>query len=413
MWSQLACLAVALWAFQAAADRPQYALIVANNASNDPKVPALKFADDDGARYYELFAPQSREVVLLWVLDDETQRRHPGLAARTRPPTRRELLEALARLNEAMAADRKRGDEPVLYFVFTGHGQRGQAGEGSISLLGESFTRSELYEQVLAKSEAAYLHLIVDACDSYFFVNSRGSLPVAKAQADAVLSYLDEKTLARYPNVGVVLSTNNQQESHEWSAISAGVFSHQVRSALAGAADVNGDGRVEYSELRAFVAAANSRIDDPRAQVRLFAQAPSRNRSVPLADLGRRSSFAYLMLPAELSGRYWVEDERGVRLAELHKERERALLLAVPAGRTLFLRSFLKEARFQAMRPGTVVDAGGLSFELSAVASRGPIEDQFREKLFATPFGPRFYGGFVSSSGELPVAPPPMPDLTE
>ena len=81
-------------------ERVSYALIIANNASLDPKQADLRYADDDGARYYELFAPQARETVLLSVLDAETQARHPGLAARTQPPTRARLKESLARLTD-------------------------------------------------------------------------------------------------------------------------------------------------------------------------------------------------------------------------------------------------------------------------------------------------------------------------
>src|SRR5215213_7200094 len=108
----------------AESERVSYALIIANNASLDPKQAALRYADDDGARYYELFAPQSRDTVLLSVLDEETQARHPGLAARTRPPTRATLKESLGRISAQMAQDRKAGRVPVLYFVFTGHGKR-------------------------------------------------------------------------------------------------------------------------------------------------------------------------------------------------------------------------------------------------------------------------------------------------
>src|SRR5688572_15963361 len=80
----------------AAPERVTYALIVANNASLDPKLAPLRYADDDGARYYELFAPQTQETVLLSVLDAETQTRHPGLAARTQPPTRAALKQSLS-----------------------------------------------------------------------------------------------------------------------------------------------------------------------------------------------------------------------------------------------------------------------------------------------------------------------------
>ncbi|MFZ5468605.1 MAG: hypothetical protein ACOZIN_04130 [Myxococcota bacterium] len=393
------------------AEQPAYVLIVANNASNDPKLAPLRYADDDGARYHDLFAPQASEVVLLSVLDEETQRRHPGLAAKTKPPTRKELTLALAHLNARMKEDRARDEKPLFYFVYTGHGQRGPAGEGTISLLGANFSRSELFQEVLEPSEAATLHLIIDACDSYYFVSARGELPVAQGQAEVVRHYLDERSLSRFPHVGVVLSTNSQKESHEWAAIGAGVFSHQVRSALFGAADVNGDGKVEYSELSAFIAAANLRVEDPRGRLQIFTAAPALDRAAPIADLTRRSLAGHLLVPASLSGRHWVEDERGVRWVEFHKEPERPLVLALPPGRTYHLRSPSLEARFIAAS-GQLVDAASLRWTAYALASRGSLDEAFRVHLFATPFGAKFYGGYVSSSGEPPVAAPVTADFS-
>ncbi len=391
----------------------QYAVIVSNNGSNDPKLAPLRFADDDGARYHGLLAPQSEEAHLLAVLDAQTQARHPGLAAKTRPPTERELLATLERLNARMEEDRAKGDDPVLVFVFTGHGKRGAAGEGTISLLGKDFGRRDLYQKVLAKSRARFVHLIVDACDSYFFVNARGALPRAESYAGAVKGFLDERTLEQFPHVGVILSTASEQESHEWEGVQGGVFSHQVLSALSGAADVNGDGRVEYSELRAFVAAASARVKDPRGRPEVFARAPAQDGAVPLADFGRKSELAFLVVPAGLSGRFWVEDERGVRLYDFHKEPLRPLVVAVPPDRTLYLRDGQREARFTATA-GAVVDGAGLGFSAVQVASRGGALDQtFREDLFSIAYGPSFYAGFVASTGEAPVTPPPGPLLEE
>jgi hypothetical protein len=392
--------------------RTAYALIVANNASLDPNQADLRFADDDGARYYELLAPQAQQAVLLSVLDAETQERHPGLAARTRPPTRTALLEALQELNTRMAADKAAGRLPVLYFIFTGHGQRGAAGEGSVSLLDGPFSRTDLYRQVIAPSTAGLLHLIVDACDSYFFVNSRGALPVGPALGAAVTQHLAERELERYPHVGVVLSTSKAQESHEWSAISAGVFSHQVRSALAGAADVNADGRVEYSELMAFIASASQGVEDVRGRLDIFARPPLLDRSAPLSDLSQKSGLGYLLIPEGLSGRMWVEDTRGVRLAEFHKERERALVLGLPANRKYFLRTPGQEARFTLPQAREMVDAGGFSWAALSVASRGALEDAFRDHLFSVAFGPRFYSGYVASTGAAPVPLYAGPDLS-
>lgn len=396
-----------------ATNAPVYALIVANNASNDEQVADLKFADDDGARYFTVLEAQAVDVRLLSVLDETTQARFPGLAAKTRPPSRRELNDAFKQLNAKMRADRARGDSPVFFFIFTGHGKRGSAGEGSISLLGEPFTRTELFNQILAPLQASTTHLIIDACDSYFFVNQRGGVPVAPSQAAVVSQFLEERTLAKYPDVGVILSTSSQQESHEWAAIEAGVFSHEVVSALLGAADVNSDGRVEYSELRAFVAAANERVTDPRGKVAMFAKAPARDARAPLADLQSKSKGAFLLLPAELEGRHWLEDTHGVRFADFNKEADRPLLVLLPPERELFLRSSTQEANIQPRPAGRVVDAAALAWKAQGVAARGgSLDESFRQHLFERPFGARFYGGFVASSGELPVAPAAEADLS-
>lgn len=392
---------------------PVYVLIVANNQSNDAAQAPLKFADDDGARYFAAFTPMAREVTLLTVLDDDTQRRFPRLAAQTRPPTRAALLGELKRLNAAMKASREAGERPVFFFVFTGHGKRGDAGEGSIALLGEQFTRTELFSEVIAPLQSSLTHLIIDACDSYFFVNQRGSLPSGPAQATAVAQFLEERTLEKYPQVGVVLSTSSQQESHEWAAIRAGVFSHEVISALLGAADVNADGKVEYSELRAFVAAANQAVDDPRGRVQMYARPPAQDRAAPLVDLTAKSAFSYLLLPASLQGRHWLEDARGVRLADFNKEAERPLVVALPPAQVFYVRTDQKEARFDSAPSGRLVDAAQLGWTASGIAARGgSLDENFRAHLFEHPYGPRFYGGFVSSSGELPVNPAPEPDLS-
>lgn len=390
---------------------PVYSLIVANNASNDAKQAALQFADDDGARYHGVFAPRAKEVRLLAVLDDDTQRRFPGLAAQTRPPARAEVLRAFGELNAKMRADRAAGEHPVFFFVFTGHGKRGPEGEGAISLLGHEFTRAELFRELLEPLEAHTAHLVIDACDSYFFVNQRGALPTAPARAAAVTQFLSERSLERFPHVGVVLSTSSQQESHEWAAIRAGVFSHEVVSALLGAADVNADGRVEYSELKAFVAATNLEVKDPRGQVQLFAQAPASDRAAPLADLSAASRYGFVLLPAATSGRHWVEDERGVRHVELHKEAGRPVLLALPPLGRYFVHAAGREARLD-NREGSLIDASRLAWAKAALAPRGSLDEAFREHLFARPYGARFYEGFIASSGELAVAPAVEPDLT-
>ena len=341
--------------------------------------------------------------MLLTVFDDETHARHPGLAARTKVPTRAALTEALAGVFARMKADRDAGRETELFFVYTGHGKRGAAGEGQITLWDQAFTRRDLYEQVLSRAPASVIHLVVDACDSYFFVNSRGGLPVAPSAGETVKGYLETRSLERYPHVGALLSTTSEQESHEWSAISSGVFSHQVRSALAGAADVNADGRVEYSEVAAFIAAANHGIEDVRGRVNLWVSAPAANRNAPLTNLQRHSSLAYLLLPEPLEGRMWVEDARGIRRVELNKQSGRAALLALPAGAEYWLRTATREAKFSVPRPGMIADGGSLQWAGWQFAFRGAVQDTYDRRMFSTAYGKTFYSGYVASQGVAPV----------
>jgi uncharacterized caspase-like protein len=48
------------------------------------------------------------------------------------------------------------------------------------------------------------------------------------------------------------MASASNTQAHEWDDYQTGVFTHELLSGLRGGADVNGDGRVEYSEMAAF-----------------------------------------------------------------------------------------------------------------------------------------------------------------
>jgi hypothetical protein len=149
-----------------------------------------------------------------------------------------------------------------------------------------------------------------------------------------------------------------------------------------------------------------------RGRLDIFARPPALDRSAPLSDLSRHIAMGYLLVPEGIGGRMWVEDTRGVRVADFNKERERPMVLALPPDRSYYLRGEGQEARLTVPRAGAVVDAGSLSWSSSAVASRGSVEEAFRDKLFSVPFGPSFYSGYVASLGQTPVAMDEGPDLS-
>lgn len=390
-----------------------YAVVVAQNQSHDPGVRPLQYADDDGVKTWELLSLLTDNASLFVVPDQETARLHPAAAQRAEVPERAAILSRLRHYNRLMARDIERGDEPELFFIYAGHGDVDQTGQGYINLHDGKFTRAELYREVIAPSSARYLHVIIDACKSYFMVNSRGGRPWVEDAVDdggrsdrRLRAFLEAEKLARYPRAGVVLATSGDQETHEWSRYRGGILSHELRSALSGAADVNGDGRVEYSELAAFLAAANARVTLPQARIAVFSQAPAINRRRALVDLGRvqrRGGTRFLRFGPTLSGRFHIEDDRGVRYADLNKEAGSAFDVVVSSQRAYFVRR--NEMEETEVRPSTAgrVDLSLAPWTARAVAARGAVERTFHQDLYQVPYGPRFYEGYVAKSGDLPV----------
>ena len=382
----------------------RFALVVAENRPFDTKMTALQYADDDALRYAELYRGWGAQVELLTVLDDDTQRRYPGVASSLVPATRVAMVEAMQRLNADMVKAKAQGARVDFHFVFAGHGEEGENAEGRMHLRDGALSRTDLLDWVVAGSRADFNHLIVDACNAQSLVFSRGGRDDGYRAEDygtAIRTWLDRHDLRAYPNTGALLAASSGRDSHEWSAFGAGVFSHEVRSALLGPADINGDGSVEYSEVAAYVHAANQAIPDARARPRVVVHPPEMDRNRPLVQLadGPRS---FLRLPPGFAGRAWLEDARGNRYADFNPSGERPVFVTLAESPYYYLRRPDVEARVVPPRPG-VVDEGGLVWRRRDMQGRGALEDAFARHLFEQPFGPGFYAGYVTSAGMVPA----------
>jgi hypothetical protein len=377
----------------APADPAIFAVIVGNNASDGGELADLRYADDDAARYHELLSMTGGQVEILSVLDADTQRVHPEVAERARVPRRDVLIETLDRTFEAVRDAERAGRRTSFYFVYVGHGSIGADGEGQMHLVGGRFSRSDLFQQVLAKSPATVNHVIIDACNAYLMVARRGDAVDVDVALD---QFLAREDLSEYPNTGVLVSTSEATEVHEWSRFSAGVFSHEVRSALVGGADVDGDGRATYAEVRAFIAAANARIDNPKARLEVYAAAPRVNLREPIFDRAWAPKAATLRIPDQMAGRYFVEDGRGVRYADFHSSPDFAVTLTLVPRELYYLRSDDLEIRVPAGVLKTA-DASALPSQPIALAMRGSESDEFRRNLFALPFGRAYFEGYRAS----------------
>ena len=407
----VALLSLALLLAAPSQDRPAhlYAVIVGNNQGLTAEVRPLRYADDDAVHYAELVEPLAAQVHLLTVMDRETQLQHPALALRAIPPTHAALQGALAEIDRAIGLDMQQGLSSELFFVFVGHGGVAPDGEGYVALLDGKLTRTELFQEVVRPSRATRNHLIVDACDSYFLVSSRGSPAADDRGPDrsaAIRSYLSNEELAAFPNTGALVSTSGDRESHEWSVYRGGVFSHAVLSAMAGAADVNGDGAIDYSEVGAFLQAMSARVTDPRGRLDVYVRPPAQALGAPLWRLGGYRRF--LRLGARLEGRYFVEGPDGSRFADFNKAAGAPLVLGLPQAAGSY--RLIGGGREADVREGPLVaDASRLVWEPSSVGERGDLASALSHGLFQVPFGPAFYAGFVAADKELIPAPSDVP----
>lgn len=374
-----------------------YAVIVANNQASDGSLAPLNFADDDGARYFELFSTIAARVELLSVLDAETQGRHPAVAKRARPPSREELLSVLRSVYAEIAEDKKAGIRSVFYFIYAGHGSVGAGGQGEMHLLDGRFTRAQLFQEVVAPSPAAINHLIIDACNAYLLVAKRGGSAPSPSEADAaVKSFLSKENLDRYPNTGVLVSTSKAAEVHEWRRFSAGIFSHEVRSGLSGAADVDRDGVVGYDEIRAFIAAANGKIPDAQARLEVHARPPAIHLAEPLFDRHLAKGAPVAQIPPGRWGRAYLEDQRGVRYADFNLASDGPIEITLVPAEAYFLRSEQREVKIP-LGASARIDVGALHPEPIVLASRGSEDVTYQQFLFAVPFGQAYFEGYRAS----------------
>jgi hypothetical protein len=387
----------------APADVARVVVIVGHNGGGADPRPPLSFADDDAARLFLQLAPGAERAWLLTTFDKETARAYPDLTDIARSPSKSSLAGALGEAFWVLRQEKERGRSTELVFAFAGHGDVDDGGQGFVVFEDGAFTRTDLARQVLAPSPADINHVVVDACSSYFFVKSRGDGDAGVPLTPQLLNALeDPMTPGLAAKTGLLVSTSQAVEVHESRALSAGVFSYLLRSALAGGGDVDGDGRVEYGEAAAFVASASASLDDPRARLAVFAEAPLQRPHSALTDLARGKDSAFLAV--DEPGRVRVLDARGQPWAEVNAS---GPLYVALAGQPFFVvqktRGGAVEEAVLSPRSGGAYALSSLDFASAPLAARGD-QGPFAA-LFATPLDATFARGFWSSSGALPPAP--------
>jgi len=289
-----------------------------------------------------------------------------------------------------------------VYVIYAGHGEL-RNGQGSILLEDGALSGEELSRDVLSKIEAERVHVIVDACYSFYLAYARG--PGGERRPTAGFAALSG--LARDDRIGLLLSTSSARESHEWEGFQAGVFHHEVRSGLYGAADSDGDGVVSYREIAAFVERANGAIANERFRPQVYAR-PPRGQDEALLDLHAGLGRS-LEVPREAAGHYQLEDGEGVRLAEFHSAADQAVSLLRPAGRGLLFLHKAGGAEEWPLPPTEgVVRLDQLAAQPPRVGERGAAHEAF-EHVFQLPFDRGAVARYRFPAPAEALAAPPLP----
>ncbi|HEX2660709.1 MAG TPA: hypothetical protein VHU40_20655 [Polyangia bacterium] len=380
---------VSMWAARAASAAPPpapapepaatFALILGVNASLDPDVPPLQYADDDAARYLDLFRALGARTYLLTRLDQNTRRIHVQAAAEALPPRLDDLRRAVAAAARDVAQARARGLRTQVYVVYAGHGEL-RDGVEQLTLEDGRLTSASLLHDVIEPIGGDQAHLIADACHASLLAMARGPGGTRRP----VNGFVELEAASRAGRLGFLLASSVGGESHEWEGFQSGVFSHEVRSGLYGAADADGDGRVSYAEIAAFVERANAAIVNQRFWPQVLARPP--RDSDTLLDLRGRNDRAVVISGADAAAHYLLEDERGVRLLDFHGTGAQDISLVRPtAPGTLYLRRTSDGAERAIPPRDGVVRAAELQVRPPRVQARGALHVAFGQ-LFSLPF---------------------------
>jgi hypothetical protein len=384
--ARLAILGALALPSPASAAPARFAVVIGNNrAEPSSRDLTLRYADDDAAATHRLLREAGVHSVLLTTFDADSER----MANSQRADGPASWAE-LARVLDGVFA-KMRGAEggAELFLFYSGHGDVAH-GEGYVVLEDRRLTRRMLY-QLLARSPARRNHVVIDACKSYFLAFERGP---GGERSDYGHSFDDAQVPGALANTGFVLSTSSDRDSHEWERYGAGIFSHEVRSALRGGADLDGNGRISYVELGAFLATANEGIRNRRFRPEFAIRPPARALDTEMLAW---PAGAGLTVGGEL-GHLYVETSSGERLLDAHVKAGQTLTLRLPAERPLFVRRGDDSGEYTLLEPA-LPRLAELTPHAASASRKGALHMAF-EQLFAVPFGPASMDGFSARHSE-------------
>jgi len=325
----LSALAVGAQDSAAALAQPAFrriALVVGANAGGEGR-PRLKYAASDARSFAsvltELGGVRKEDLTLL--VD----------------PSLSEFRGAAVRAKSAAEQAAVSGQRCEMVLFYSGHSDE------SGLLLGRERLPYEVLRSDIEQIPAAVRVAILDSCSS-------GSLTRAKGGAARPAFLFDAST--DMEGHMYITSSSADEAAQESDRIGGSFFTHYLVSALRGAADTRGQGRVTLNEAYAFAfreTLASTENTQYGPQHPAYEISLTGSGDLVFTDL--RSSSAGLSLAEDLSGRLYIRDARGALVVELEKPYGKRMELGLPPG-TYALSYMDRDVRYQAT---TTVAQGG------------------------------------------------------
>ncbi len=218
------CAVIVGWAAIAQADTTRVALVIGANEGAATSKP-LRYAEQDAKRFVRVLRDlggfEDGDVTLLLA------------------PTADTVCAAMVRLEDRVAAYRRAGHKTLLLVYYAGHA------DGAFLELGRTRLPMQSIRRLMEKADADVRLAFVDACHS-------GTLTGARGGHRGPSFDLDVGEAFESSGYAILTSSSRSELSQESARVRAGWFSHYLMSALRGAADTSGDGRITLSEAYAY-----------------------------------------------------------------------------------------------------------------------------------------------------------------
>jgi hypothetical protein len=288
---------------QAHAENIQRFLLLTSSNEGGSGRPTLRYAASDAKSMMRVFEDMGGVAKENQVLVEDPS-----------PNSLRKGLDQITvLLQRAPKADRK---EVMVYYS-------GHADEQGLLLGNNTVTWKELRTRIEALPADVRI-TILDACGSGAIVRAKGG-----QRRPAFL--VDESSNMK--GTAFLTSSTEDEVSQESDALRASFFTHAFVTGLRGAADLNGDKKVTLGEAYQF--AFQETTNSTEATIGGM-QHPSRDLNlsgsgdVVMTDL--RGIGSAILLNKDLQGRFYIRDQQGQLVAELHKPLGRDIELGLSPG---------------------------------------------------------------------------------